>query len=357
MKRFLTSLSISALLGMSMISQAQDIHFSQFYENSILRNPALTGIFSGDYKFGADYRSQWGSVSTPYSTVMMSGETRILVDRAIGDYISFGMVVTYDKAGTISFTSTQLYPSISYNKALEDRHNSYLSVGLTGGYINRSVDQSKMTFSSQYINGNYDPGNPTGEIAPFKTLNNYDIGAGVSLNSSLDESGIFNYYIGAGAFHLNAPTETFNGSDVLVKLPVRWDFNAGFHTAFSAQFGFTGHFDYDMMLPYQEMIFGGMFTYRAVPIGLPSVFGLSLGVMYRYQDAVIPVVKIDYKDVSFGFSYDITTSSLVTGNSAVSGAGATEISLYVRGNYNHKKNPRDAVMCPRFEDLNNYNFR
>ena len=356
MKRFLTSLSVGAMLGLCVNSNAQDIHFSQFYENSILRNPALTGIFSGDYKFGIDYRSQWSSVSTPYSTVMMSGETKILVNREIGDYISFGLAATYDKAGTISFTSTQLYPAISYNKALEDRHNSYLSVGFTGGYISRSVDQSKMTFSSQYINGNYDPGNPTGEIAPFKSLHNYDIGAGVSLNSSVDQSGIFNYYLGAGAFHINAPTETFNGSDVLVKLPIKWDFNAGFHTSFSPQFGFTGHFDYSLMQPYQEMVFGGMFTYRAVPIGLPSIFAFSFGAMYRYQDAIIPVVKIDYKDISFGFSYDVTGSSLVNGTT-VSTAGATEISLYVRGEYLHRKNPRDPVMCPRFEDLNNYRFR
>jgi len=145
MKRFLTGLSISALLGASICSNAQDIHFSQFYENSILRNPALTGIFSGDYKFGVDDRSQWGGVTTPYSTVMLSGETRILVNRDIGDYISFGMVVTYDKAGSINFTSTQIYPAISYNKALDDKHHTYLSVGLTGGYINRSVDQSLMT--------------------------------------------------------------------------------------------------------------------------------------------------------------------------------------------------------------------
>jgi hypothetical protein len=213
-----------------------------------------------------------------------------------------------------------------------------------------------MTFSNQFVNGSYDPANPTGEIAPFKKMNNYDLGAGISLNSSIDESGIFNYYLGVGAFHINAPTETFNGSDVLVKLPLKWDFNAGFHTSFNQNFGFTGHFDYSLMQPYKEMVFGGLFTYRSTPVGLPSIFAFSFGAMYRYQDAVIPVVKIDYKAVSFGFSYDVTNSSLVNGT-AVSGASATEVSLYVRGEFLHRKNPRDEVMCPRFEDLNNYKFR
>ena len=356
MKRYLTGLSVSVLLGLGVTSNAQDVHFSQFYENAILRNPALTGIFSGDYKVGIDYRSQWAQIGAAYTTTMISGETRILVNREIGDYVSFGLVATYDKAGTIDFTSTQIYPSISYNKALEDQHNSYLSVGFAGGYLNRSIDQSKITTSSQWINGSYLPANPTGELLPFKNLHNYDLGAGVSLNSSVDQTGIFNYYIGAGVYHLNAPTETFNSTDVLVKLPLKWEFNAGFHTSFSQQFGLTVHLNYSLMQPYSEAIVGGMFTYRAVPIGLPSVFAFSFGCFYRYQDAVVPTIKIDYKDVAVGISYDVTTSSLIT-STALNSAGATEISLYIRGNYNHKKNPRDPVMCPRFEDLNNYNFR
>lgn len=356
MKRYLTGLSVSVLLGLGVNSNAQDVHFSQFYENAILRNPALTGIFSGDYKVGIDYRSQWSTVSVPFTTTMVSGETRVLVNREIGDYVSFGLVATYDKAGSIDFTSMQVYPSVSYNKALEDQHNSYLSVGFAAGYITRSVDQSKMTTSTQWLNNGYQPNNPTGELLPFKSLHNYDLGAGISLNSSLDQTGIFNYYLGASCYHLNAPTETFNGSNVLVKLPLKWSFNAGFHTAFSQQFGFTAHINYCLMQPYSEAVMGGMFTYRSVPVGLPSIFAFSLGCFYRYGDAIIPTLKIDYKDVAVGISYDVTNSSLIT-STAVSSAGATEISLYIRGNYNHRKNPRDPIMCPRFEDLNNYNFR
>src|SRR5580704_17893637 len=103
MKRYFTIFSISALLGISMSAKGQDIHFSQFYENAILQNPALTGIFSGDYKFGLDYRNQWSAVAVPFTTTMVSGETRVLVNRAVGDYVSFGLVATYDKAGTINF--------------------------------------------------------------------------------------------------------------------------------------------------------------------------------------------------------------------------------------------------------------
>jgi type IX secretion system PorP/SprF family membrane protein len=284
---------------------------------------------------------------------MLSGETKVLVNREIGDYLSFGLVTTFDKAGVINFNSTQIYPAIAYNKALEDNFNSYLSVGLTYGYVTRSVDQSKMTFSNQFIGGSYNASNPTGENATFRRLDNYDIGAGISFNSSLDNNGIFNYYVGASAYHINTPTQVFTGADV-VSLPMKWQFNAGFHTSFSQQFGFTAHGNYSTMEPYREFILGGMFTWRSVPIGLPSIFAISFGAFYRNQDAFIPTVKVEYKNVTFGFSQDVTNSQLSAG---ASGAAATELSIYIRGGYAHKKDPRDPILCPRFEDINNFNFR
>jgi hypothetical protein len=204
-----------------------------------------------------------------------------------------------------------------------------------------------MTFSSQYVNGSYSANNPTGEVATFKSLNNYDVGAGVSLNSSLDHEGRYNYYLGAAAYHLNEPTEIFTGGEVLVKLPIKWEGSFGLNLPFSSQFGLALQGNYSFEQPYQESIFGGLFTWHAVQPGLPSIFAFSFGAFYRVSDAFIPTVKIDYKNLSVGFSYDATSSTLANGTS---GASATEITLYVRGMTEHKKNPRDPIMCPRFED-------
>jgi len=90
-----------------------------------------------------------------------------------------------------------------------------------------------------------------------------------------------------------------------------------------------------------------MLTWHALQPWLPSVFAFSIGAYYRYQDAIIPTVKLEYQNLAFGFSYDYTNSTLANGPGA--GANATEITLYVKGKYNHKKDPRDPVMCPRFE--------
>src|SRR3954466_284918 len=69
-----------------------DIHFSQFYETSILRNPAVTGVFEDDYKLGAYYRSQWNSISNPYITALISAETHFNASRTSDDFFSFGML-------------------------------------------------------------------------------------------------------------------------------------------------------------------------------------------------------------------------------------------------------------------------
>jgi len=354
MKNYLKVIATGMVLGMSATSFAQDIHFSQFYDNSILRNPALTGIFSGDFKVGVDYRNQWASIASPFSTVAASAETRILTNRNVGDYLSIGLGAYYDKAGSISFVSEEIYPAVAYNKAMNDKHNSYLSVGFTGGYLSRSVDMSKMTFSSQYyFLGGYSANNPSGEIAPFNSLHVFDVGAGVSWNSSIDVENRANYYVGASVYHINRPTEIFNGGYSTVKLPMKYQFNGGINLVLSSKLSFAAHLNVANQNPSTETIFGGLLTYHTYSPSSPSVFAISFGAFYRSADAVIPTVKVDFSNVSVGFSYDVTNSSLATGNS---GTSATEMSLIIRGKYAHKVNPRDGVMCPRFESEIGYPF-
>src|SRR5579883_2000020 len=121
MKRKITLLSFCCLFAIQATKiNAQDIHFSQFYEIAILRNPALTGIFSGDYKAGVNYRTQWSNIATPFQTALASAESRLRVNT--NDYLSYGISATYDRAGTINFNSLQVYPAINYNKYLEGRH-------------------------------------------------------------------------------------------------------------------------------------------------------------------------------------------------------------------------------------------
>lgn len=342
-KRLLMAAAIVSLATVT--SSAQDIHFSQFYENAIYRNPGLTGIFSGDYKGGVNYRTQWGNIANPFQTVMASFESRVLVNEDAGDYLSYGLTASYDHAGSISFNSLQVYPAVNYNKSMEDNHGSYLSAGFTAGYVQRSVDAGKMTFDNQYSNGAYNPGSGSGETMGFGKINHFDLGAGVSFNSTAGAKQNVNYYIGGAVFHVTKPRESFNPNENFIRLNTKYCGNLGIRVNVKNQYSLTFHANYLNQQPYQEIIFGGLAGWKpAVGEGEVAPYGLYVGCFYRVSDAVIPTVKIEWNAYSFTASYDVTTSSLKPN---VSSEGGWEFSIYARG---RSKKKIDVTKCPRFED-------
>ena len=349
MNRYLRLVAVFCVVGVCGESvQAQDIHFSQFYENAILRNPALTGIFSGDYKVGINYRNQWSNISVPFQTVLASAETRINVNQDVGDYVSVGLTATYDKAGSISFNSMQVYPAINYNKALEDKHQSYLSVGFTAGYIQRSVDPSKMTFSSQYVNGSFNGSNPSGENITDTKHQYFDLGAGVSLNSSIGEYNHINYYLGAAAYHINKPKAAFSTNEAFLRMNLKWNGNLGVQYIINNNAALTMHMNYSRQGAYSEYIGGVLASWRNIDPAQRSLFTIYAGLFYRLNDAIIPTVKLDYKNYSFTVSYDANTSGL---KAATNGMGGMEISVFSRGLLHKGLWAVDKTKCPRFEQM------
>lgn len=324
---------------------AQDVHFSQFYENAILRNPALTGIFSGDYKAGVNYRSQWSSVdANPFMTVLASAEGRVSLGERIPDCFSFGLTAVYDRSNSIDFTTTQVYPALNYNKFIESRHNTFLSLGFTFGYIQRSVDVSKMTFANQYANGSYSASNSSRETLRFMNTNNFDLGFGLSLNSSFGKDNRHNYFIGGAYYHVTTPSLSFREQAQLVKLAPKYNFNYGMKLSMTENSSVLLHLNYVDQNPYREIIGGGLVSWKdRMPKGHNNLV-LYAGLFYRYQDAFIPTVKVDFNNYSINVSYDINNSSA---RRATNGWGGYEISLFCKGFF---QNNNHSVRCPRFED-------
>lgn len=340
------NIAIFLLSFLAFSGKAQDIHFSQFYENAILRNPALTGIFSGDYKAGVNYRTQWGNISNPFQTVIASAESRILVNKQLADYLSYGLCISYDHAGSINFNSLSITPAINYNKSLNDAHASYLSAGFAASYIQRSVDPGKMTLDNQYLYGFYDPNAPTGEKLNFQSIHHFDVSAGISFNSTFGENSEVAYYLGAAAWHITRPRESFNGNENFIRLNPKFTGNIGVRIRLSPEFGVSLLGNYANQNPYQETIFGGLLSWKTTLSPAPKPFQLSIGCFARLQDAIIPTIKIDYDLYAFTMSYDVTTSSL---KPSINANGGYEFSLYIRGRLPKKENDLDQVRCPQFE--------
>ncbi|HVI46623.1 MAG TPA: PorP/SprF family type IX secretion system membrane protein [Chitinophaga sp.] len=322
---------------------AQDIHLSQFYETPILRNPALIGIFNGDVRIQAVYRNQWNSVTIPYQTGTISGEIKFPVGNS-DDYLTTGLQITYDRAGTSRLQSTQILPALNYHKSLSEYKVSFLSLGFMGGIVQRQFDPTNMTFNNQYTGGRFDPSAPTGEEGKLalKGYTYMDVGVGMSYNSVIGED--VNYFIGAGYFHFNRPKVSFY-NDKNIQLSPKITFNAGITIPLAERVKMIAHYNQLHQGSYSEYIGGALIGYGLMDEGLESTRAIYGGLFLRWNDAVIPTIKIDMEKYEIAMSYDANISQLRTASQTF---GGFEISLVFKSFLNSRNSTLERLNCPRF---------
>jgi type IX secretion system PorP/SprF family membrane protein len=326
-----TTLTI-VFISIQTILHAQDIHFSQFFETPLLRNPSLAGIFTGDIRLQLVYRDQWGSVTDGYRTGSLNGEYKLPVGKA-DDFITVGGQVLFDRAGTAALTQTSVLPVLNYHKSLSSEHNRYLSLGFMGGIVNRSFDRSKIITDD-----------PNGEPAAIPNYTYLDGSVGLSYNSNLSQNPQDNFYLGVAYHHFTKPKNSFF-RDPSIKLNPKWTGSAGF------RFGVTEYAyvsimgDYSIQENYTETVVGALYGLKIGPEIENPKYTIHAGAFIRWSDALIPVVKLDYAPFSFAFSYDVNISKLKPYSY---GRGGYELSLSYIGFLDRDNSSLNAVRCPRF---------
>lgn len=323
-------------------SMAQDIHFSQFYEAPLLRNPSLAGIFTGDIRAQVVYRDQWNSFTNAYRSGSFNGEYKMPVGSG-DDFLTIGLQMLYDKAGTVALTSTHLLPAINYHKALSSDRNMYLSVGFMGGLVQKSIDRSKITTDNQFVGGAYNPAVANGESFANAAYHYFDGSVGASFNSSFGEDNENNLFFGIAYHHLNRPSNSFYRSANAALHP-KWVYSGGVKFQVNEQAFFNLQADYSKQGSASEIIGGALYGYK---IGDPENPDYTLygGLFMRFRDALIPAMKIDYNPFSIGLSYDVNISQLKT---ASQGRGGFELSVTYIGFLDRDNSSRNKVLCPRF---------
>ncbi len=319
-----------------------DIHFSQFYETSILRNPALTGVFAKDYKVGVYYRNQWSSISNPYETKILSGEGRVQMSEMSNDFFSFGVLGFADKAGSVDQRISGIYPAINYNKCMNEDHNSYLSVGFTGGRLQYSFDPSKATFNNQFQGGRFDPQLPSLENIQNAEMSFWDLGAGINFNTSFGADNNMTMVAGFSGYHFTKPKFSYYDVEGITQ---NMRLNGNVALGFNAQDDILLQLQGNVALQgtYKEVIMGGLGTWSKTLADYKE-FALSAGCFYRIADAMIPVVRIKYNTMTLGVSYDVNTSTLKDASRMM---GGVEITLFHTGDFTNKGMTRKMV-CPKF---------
>jgi type IX secretion system PorP/SprF family membrane protein len=321
---------------------AQDIHFSQFFEAPLLRNPSLAGIFTGDIRAQGVYRSQWGSVTVPYQTGSFNFEYKKPIGRG-DDFLTTGLQLLYDKAGTTNFTTTDILPALNYHKSLSTEKTKYLSLGFMGGVVQRRIDRSKMTTNNHFDGNGYNPALPDGETFVNANYSYLDGSVGMSFNSAIGgDKKDDNYFVGVAYHHFNRPKNTFYRVPS-VELNPKWVVSAGVRFDLNETSYFTVHADHYRQGTYRETIGGALYSYKIGEDYDNPDYTLHFGSFLRWKDALIPVVKLDYNPFSVALSYDVNVSELKT---ASQGRGGLELSIMYRGFFD--RGSKDAILCPRF---------
>jgi hypothetical protein len=168
------------------------------------------------------------------------------------------------------------------------------------------------------------------------------MGLGVLYNASTN--GNNNYYLGASAYHLNHPRESFLGVDT-INVPTRITLHGGgyFPIAGSASTVYLSGL-FNNQAGAREVVFGGAWAVAASTDETDPV-NFYAGLWGRFTnttDALIPYVGLDYNNFSLGVTYDVNVSALQTASQS---RGGVEISLiYIK----KASSGRHSIPCPKF---------
>ncbi len=300
------------LMLVSWNSQAQDIHFSQFQVAPMNYNPALAGQFDGDLRFIANQRTQWRSVTVPYSTIGGSIDARNLKDVA---GLGTGLSIYQDKAGDSHLRTLQINLAGSYLVPVSSDSVHTLSAGIHIGMTNRKIDYSELRYDSQWSGFSYNPGLSSNEVYARDARTYLNINAGIAWYMKPEKRKEFT--AGISLFNINNPRQSYKDDD-FVKLDTRLHMHIGANLPLnedldlmpSAMFQFQGTF--------AEMIFGTSVKYILNDeAGMyRTVFG---GFYYRTKDAGYILAGMNYDQWRVGISYDINLSGLKPASNAKGG--------------------------------------
>ena len=319
---------------------AQDLHFSQYFNAPLLVNPANTGFEPDyDYRLGVNYRDQWPSFGNPYKTMSAWGDAQLFGNRFENGWVGIGGALYKDVAGSGSLTSNKAHIAVAYHQVLG--YNSLLSGGFGFSMVNKRVDLTKLTFNSQWTGQFFDGTQNSQEPFVYSSVYYFDLQLGVNYAYFASD----NVYIEGGfsAMHLNHPKESFYATNTVAdQLPARYTAFLNSRIKIQNLWIVNPNIYVSKMSTAYETVIG--FNANRNLDGEGGAHQLILGLYYRSNDAVIPMVGFQLNNTKITLNYDATISSLGVYNSA---RGAYELSIVLSGNYGNADKSNKSVRCPK----------
>jgi len=293
---------------------AQEIHFSQFNNNQLLINPAFAGHFDGNIRIGGSYRSQGASISVPYTTYSAWGDVHLEPEKISNSSIGLGLCIYNDNAGEGSLSTTSGYFTASFTKGFNHDNSFRATLGFSIGFINRSINFSKLVFDNQWNGTIFDPDIASHEPYMGNTLFAPDFNFGGIVCWDINEK--LHTNAGVAMHHINKPNLTFYDAEN------RLEYKLIFHGLVKMRVS-------DLIQVNPGIYFSNQVDINEVIIGsnlllIKEDLKLITGLWYRVERDIIPHIGIIYKDFIVEFSYDINVSKL---HIASNYRGGLEISI------------------------------
>lgn len=307
-----------ALSFSSRTATAQDLHFSQFYHNPMHLSPASTGMFRGDMRAAALYRSQWTSVPVSYSTFAGAFDWKAM--RKKTNMVSFGGLLQHDRAGdgVLSWTQIGLTGSVAHAIGATQA----LSAGFGIAFAQRSFDISGLRFKNQWAGDYFDPALPSKETMGNRSGLFPSLSAGFNW---LYEPGDTRTRIqaGLGAFHLNRPSSGFK-DDTDSRLPVRVTAHAQVAKQLSEWLDLIAIGAWQQMNTAREIMAGVGLRRVLAQDQLGNATAVQFTFSSRLGDALVPAFQVERGSWTFGISYDWNTSAF---EAATNNRGGIELAV------------------------------
>jgi type IX secretion system PorP/SprF family membrane protein len=224
----------------------QDIHFTQFFTNPLVLNPAQTGNYEGNYRVGFNFKAQWPFAIT--NTIYNYHTESPFIDFSFGErklknsWFGLGAHFVNDQAGDGRLLYSRFGLSGAYHQAFDKDHRYVLATGVGFSYIIRSVDFSKFYFNNQWVQDDgFNTSLPNSEPVQQESFQMIDLTAGINFAAQVHNQVKLDF--GFSMLHLNRPKHSFLGTTERLGLRyqasvgVKYDINERISITANAYYG------------------------------------------------------------------------------------------------------------------------
>lgn len=290
----------------------------------LLFNPAYSGFFDGQGRYGAVYRNQWASVSVPFQTLTISAEQSVARSVRNRNGLNLGLWVSADRAGSLSYGSTAASLILSYFQALGDG-DDLVSIAAEAG-------AGQVGFSLEHIDlaDDYEQLPSTSGYYPT-------IGAGAAWFHEWSDR--LYTKLGLSMRNINQPSVSFltEGDSRLAR---KWNIYARAEWRFRPQISLMPVAGFQHQGPFSELVYGTDMRWY-IDENAGSYLALSAGIMARQGDAASFNFAVLWRNWTFALSYDANLSRLASASRTLGAFELGIVYLWGKTDKRHK-----ALPCP-----------